>query len=475
MTVYFQEIKKFLETKRPEIRDQLISLARIPSVQGPAEPGAPFGISCRDALRAVRDLHGKSGYPTILHENEGYLLTFAGNQTADRIIGLFAHADVVPPGDNWIFTSPFDPIEKDGFLIGRGVYDNKAGIMMALYAAKAIETLNIPFHSRLLIFTGSNEESGMDDIQAFAEHEEMPDLSLVADNGFPVCRGERGIFRWYAVSGTAFSDAVISLEGGKAFNAVLGTASIVLRFSDDLESYLEQSITPDSLLSFERNGNTLNLSSHGKTAHAARPGNSVHGIHLISNLLSKCNALSEEDRAAFSSAAALTADCYGGGFGIAVEDAEFGALTCVNGMVALEGGRMSLSFDCRYPTSLAPERLEATVEGKLHEIGWNYHKQKNSRGFQVPEDSPLVKMLLSVYEECTGNEGAKSYLSAGGTYARCLKNAFSTGDSWCPPPFAIPDGHGTSHQPDEMVSIDNLLDSAAILTEMILTCDDYLN
>ena len=89
---------------------------------------------------------------------------------------MFAHADVVPPGDNWLFTSPFEPIEKDGFLIGRGVYDNKAGIMMALYAAKAIDLLNIPFHSRLLIFTGSNEESGMKDIQAFAENENMPDI-----------------------------------------------------------------------------------------------------------------------------------------------------------------------------------------------------------------------------------------------------------------------------------------------------------
>jgi succinyl-diaminopimelate desuccinylase len=420
-------------------------------------------------------MHAADGYPAVLHENQGYLLTDAGNSSASHSIGVFAHADVVPPGDNWLFTSPFEPIEKDGFLIGRGVYDNKAGIIMALYAAKAIDLLNIPFHSRLLIFTGSNEESGMKDIQAFAENETMPDISLVPDNGFPVCRGERGIFRWYAVSGTPFSDQILSVEGGNAFNAVLGAAKVTLRFSDEMESFLYRSVSANGLLAFARNANTLALPSHGKTGHAAHPGDAVHGIYLISDLLSKCSVLSDEDRSGFSSAAKLTKDCYGSGFGIASIDADFGTLTCVNGMAGLENNRLSLSFDCRYAASEAPECIESAVAGKLHDMGWEYRLHENSPGFMIPEDSPPVKMLLGVYESCTGIKEAKPYLSAGGTYARCLKNAFSMCDSWTPAPFDVPDGHGSAHQPDEMISVDTLLDSTAILTEMILACDAFLS
>jgi succinyl-diaminopimelate desuccinylase len=144
-------------------------------------------------------------------------------------------------------------------------------------------------------------------------------------------------------------------------------------------------------------------------------------------------------------------------------------------MASLENGKLSLSFDCRYAASTAPNALETAVADKLSGIGWEYRLHENSPGFQIPEDSPVVNMLLGVYEHCTGTEGAKSYLSAGGTYARCLKNAFSLGDSWTSPPFALPDGHGTAHQPDEMISLDALIGSTAILTEMILACDAYLN
>ena len=471
---YYLQVKQFLNTKKAEIRDELIALAKIPSVEGPPEPGAPFGKPCAEVLLAVGELHVKYGYPVKLNPDGGYLLTFTGDPEADHTIGLFAHADVVPPGDNWVFTSPFEPIEKDGFLIGRGVYDNKAGIIMALYAARAVEALEIPLHSRLMIFTGSNEESGMEDIRAFAEREEMPDLSLVPDNGFPVCRGERGIFRWYALAGTAFSDDILSVVGGNAFNAVLGAAKIVLRYSAGLEEYLAQSVPSDGLVTYEREGDTLILSSHGRTGHAAHPGDAVHGIFLLSDLLSKCEALSSDDRTVFSAAAALTKDCYGGGFGIASEDADFGTLTCVNGIAALDDGKLSLSFDCRYAASMDPEVLESKVEEKLRGIGWGYRLHENSPGFQIPEDSPIVKMLLGVYENCTGAEGAKSYLSAGGTYARCLKNAYSLGDSWSASPFEVPNGHGSAHKPDEMISLDTLIDSAAIFTEMILACDDHL-
>lgn len=84
-----------------------------------------------------------------------------------KSIGLFWHSDVVAVNNDWIHTSPFIPIEKDGFIIGRGVLDDKAAIIISLYCAKILKELNIPFNSQLIMFTGSNEETGMEDIDNY--------------------------------------------------------------------------------------------------------------------------------------------------------------------------------------------------------------------------------------------------------------------------------------------------------------------
>lgn len=470
----YSEIREKLESYRTEIRDLLISLAKIPSVRSSAEPDAPFGAACKAVLSSVQEIQNQFGFVTACHDDSGYLLAYTGNLASTHTIGLFAHADVVPPGDDWHFTTPFNPVEKDGFLIGRGVYDNKSGILMSVYAAKIINDLKLPFHSRLLLFTGSNEESGMADLQAFTRTETIPDISLVPDNGFPLSRGECGIFRWYAVSGMAFSNAVLSFEGGSAFNTVLGTACVVLKYSSEMETFLRDAIMHEKDLHLVRESNTLRLTASGETCHAAAPGDAIHAVYRLSTLLSRCTLLTESDQKIFSAASELTQDCYGTGFGIAENDPDFGRLTCVNGMVSCVEGSLSLSFDCRYGIRHNEKAMEECVLKKLNEICWKYNLHEIKSGYYIPESDPLVKILLNVYRDCSQKYDASSYISRGATYARYLKNAFSMGDPYREIPFPVPSGHGHAHQPDEMLSLDALLDSAAILTEMILACDDYL-
>ncbi|MBQ2881109.1 MAG: Sapep family Mn(2+)-dependent dipeptidase [Clostridia bacterium] len=470
----YEKIRAYLATKKTDIRNQLIGLAKIPSVCSNAEEGTPFGVACRKALDEVCTLWQNNNYQVKTCYSHGYAVAFAGNSAGKHSIGLFAHADVVPPGDDWLFTAPFEPIEKEGFIIGRGVYDNKAGILMSLYAVKAIEALNIPLRSRILLFVGTDEESGMADIQAFAQNEEMPDISLVPDNGFPLCRGERGIFRWYAISDTPFSDAVISVSGGEAFNVVLGTAHVVLRRTAELEKYLSEAAAENSSLSLGIRENELCLWAHGITGHASAPGKAVHAVYLLSRLLSECHLLPESDRGVFADAMRLTEDCYGKGFDISFRDEAFGTLTCTNGIASCENGRLSLTFDCRYGISRSPEQMEKAVKEKLSSMGWTFRLHENSPGYQISEDSPFVQTLLDTYDACIGGSDSRSYLSAGGTYARYLNNAFSMCDTPRTTPFDVPKGHGSAHQPDEMISLEGILDSATILTEMILSADEQL-
>lgn len=67
----------------------------------------------------------------------------------------------------------------------------------------------------------------MEDIDYYLSHERTPAYSLVTDCGFPVCCGEKGIYRLKISSGN-ISDRVNDFQGGTAANAVPETAKIVV-------------------------------------------------------------------------------------------------------------------------------------------------------------------------------------------------------------------------------------------------------
>lgn len=54
---------------------------------------------------------------------------------SDTQLATITHLDVVPAGNGWD-SDPFDMIEKEGWLIGRGVSDDKGPALLTLYMAK---------------------------------------------------------------------------------------------------------------------------------------------------------------------------------------------------------------------------------------------------------------------------------------------------------------------------------------------------
>lgn len=181
---YTETIHNYVVEHKEEILKTLKELVKIPSVRGAAEPDAPFGKACADVLEYIEKLYSQNGFETELERTGGYLLSYFGS--GKRTLGLFAHADAVDVGDDWVHTTPFEPIEKDGYLIGRGVLDDKSAVVISLYSAKILKELNIPFNSRLVMFTGANEETGMADIEEYSKKHTAPDFSLICDTAFPL-------------------------------------------------------------------------------------------------------------------------------------------------------------------------------------------------------------------------------------------------------------------------------------------------
>ncbi len=463
----YQKLLTYMHGKKPFFTEYLTRLVRIPSVRGTAEPRAPYGRMCAEVLHETESLYRENGFDAELNAEDGYLRVHWGE--GSRSVGLFAHADVVPAGGDWTLAAPFSAEVRDGFMIGRGTGDNKAGIVISLAAAMAIRDLGIPFSSRLVLFTGSNEESGMGDLKRFLEKEGQPDYSLVPDAAFPVYRGERGLLHFWAVGRESF-DTVEDFSGGEVFNIVLGDASVRLKNGVTMNSAAYQDFSAEDGFRIRLTGEPV-ISAHGIPKHAALPEGSRNAGFMLAEKLSGWSGISGHDRSLFASIASLYGD-WGEGLGIKHMDPDFGRLTAANGIVRLEEGKPNISFDVTYGISIDKASMINTIQQRLDSLGFDFRPVKDSPGFIMGKDHPFLNDILSVYSACTGIQNPASYLNSGGTYARYLKNALSVGDTvWKDPPFPLTAGHGGCHQPDEFVSLDGVAEAAAILTAMVICAD----
>ncbi len=470
------KIKNWLDEHRESILKEWVELCRIPSVRGSAEPGAPFGKACAEALAASARLFESYGFVTRLEKESGYAISAYGE--GEKTIALVAHSDVVPVGDGWTVTRPFEPLLKDGILYGRGSGDNKSGIIEALCALSIIRDLALPVKSRLWAVIGSAEESGMEDMYAFAAKEQMPDLSISPDASFPCAVGEKGIYRVWAKSDLPLT-AVKDFFGGEAMNIVLGKATVILQNTADLKKELTQKIQGNEAFTLEEQGEELLLKVTGRAAHAAAAGRGISATLLAAELLAGCEALPETDRAVLQAAADRLSSPYAEGMDLSHEDPVFGKLTAANGMVKLEEGRLCISFDFRYGITLPPQELEERFEKSWKAAGWSVFGGVNRPGFNNDPASPFPAIFTETYNTLTGKDQQPVRLS-GGTYCRCLKNAFSIGDRAADPDSTtvapeLPAGHGGPHQPDERIAVDSVFYAVRILVHCLLGCDEEVN
>ncbi len=459
----------FIATHKKEILETLMDLVRIPSVQGEVSENAPFGEDCAMLLNASAKLYEKMGLTPTLNANDGYLTAEYGK--GNKVLGIFAHGDVVPPGDGWLYTEPFSPVICDGIMIGRGCNDDKSGLVQMLYVVKMLNTLNIKLKNRLLLFTGTNEESGMADVKAFVKNKIIPDASIVPDGSYPFYSGEKGRVTFLLKKEQPF-EKIISFTGGDCYNKVLDIATVTFAYDRELWTEIKEKITDDTAFTLAAKEDSFTISAIGTTAHAANPNKGINAAFLLTRLLSDCETLPENDRRIMCEAAEILETHYGENLGIAGADDVFGRLTCVNGMVKTEDNRLVLSFDVRYGLQITGTKILEGADSAKE--GWHVTEYNCSDGYNLENTHPVAVALRKAYSFVSGDdrEGAKM---AAATYARHLQNAFSVGTV---APYKkrvdFPEGHGGVHQPDEAISIDGFLEGIKILFAMILEVDAVL-
>jgi len=151
----------------PSVRADLERLVRIPSVS--ADPAASAAV--RESADLVAALIRASGV------DEVEILSVAGGQPAvlahrpgppgAPVVLLYAHHDVQPVGEraDWL-SEPFEPVEREGRLYGRGAADDKAGVALHLAALRALgDDLGVG----VTLLIEGEEETGSPTLSAFLE------------------------------------------------------------------------------------------------------------------------------------------------------------------------------------------------------------------------------------------------------------------------------------------------------------------
>src|ERR671919_111250 len=125
------DLRQTIAGDMPRIRDELERLVRIPSVS--ADGYDPNAVR-RSAEASAEVLEAAGLQDTRLLEIEGAHPAVYGEAPGppgSPTVLLYAHHDVQPTGPEHLWgTDPFEPIEKERRLYGRGASDDKCGVAM---------------------------------------------------------------------------------------------------------------------------------------------------------------------------------------------------------------------------------------------------------------------------------------------------------------------------------------------------------
>lgn len=468
-----QDIENWIASHRDAMVADISRLVKIRSVSDAEHgtPESPFGQGCRDALEEMLKIGREHGFTVKNHDNRVGSLCLTEGKWEDTI-GFWGHLDVVPEGSDWDY-APYEPLYKDGYLIGRGSQDNKGPTVAVMYVIKCLSELGVTLRHPLKLFVGCDEEKGMSDLEYYTAHYPCPGMSMIADCGFPVCYGEKGIIEANLVSNHKASGAILSFEGGVASNMVPDTAVAVLNTAVADAAKLRGIGEQEGFTVSEADGR-LTITAKGVSKHTAFPKGGVNAIHQLSTALAQSGALPQQDVELLAFMNQVNQDFAGTGLNIVYADEVSGALTCVGSMASMRDGHLVQHLNIRYSITADSEQLLRNIAQSCEEKDWTMELIRDSKPNYFPKEHPAVDLLTGVFNEMTGQERT-AYVMGGGTYARKLPHAFAFGMGGVPgspaPEGLFRPGHGGAHGPDEGLDIGRLLIAMKIYCIALIRLD----
>lgn len=435
--------KRRLRFYHHEMMKELQELLKIPSVydESTKTTKMPFGKAVDDALAYVASLGEKLGFE--VDRCDGYCTELTIGH-GDKMIGIFAHADVVPATGKWD-SDPFEPRIEDGKLFARGSSDDKGPLIAALYATKSLDNSGLLKKYKVRIVVGGDEERGSRCLDYYFKKlkKPAPDYGFTPDSDFPLIYGEKGITDFFCELKVNIP-GVKSIKGGVATNAVCDRVEIELDDPTKMINYCKE-----CGISHEISGKTLIIL--GKSAHGSTPElgdnaalktlvgiGKVYDVPELMNLGSKLS------------------DTTGKSFNGFKETELLGQTTYCVGKIEYKKGLLSFTVNFRYPEGVDRTAYMVNFDNEFNTL--TVLGEESCYLLYNPE-SDLVKTLLKAYRKET-HDKTKPLTTGGGTYAKHAQNTIAFGAQF-------PNRTSTMHEPNEYMLVKDIYDSARIYARAI--------
>lgn len=445
--------KEVLKYKDELIKDLQDSI-RIKSVEEEAKQGMPFGEGPAKALEHFLSVGEKLGFKAENFDNYAGHIDF-GTDDQEEMVGILGHVDVVPEGTGWDH-DPYGAEIVDNKMFGRGTLDDKGPMMICLYAMKALKDAGVPLKRKVRMILGANEETGWGCMKHYFEKLQMPHpaVSFTPDSEFPVTFAEKGILRALFKVKT---DADIAVKAGNVFNAVPESTTITLPLSykeaveRELPLYNEGK---ENKVSFEITENKIVVTSKGVAAHAAHPSLGYNSLSALMIFLGRLDIKENgfKEMVKFFNDK-IQMEFNGKLLGLNLVDEPSGEITINFGKCYVENGELIVSMDMRFPVTFEAESIKEKLFTVLSEYGLTFEPLKEEKPLYVPKDNFLVKTLMEVYQDMTGDMESQPISTGGGTYAKAVSNCVAFGALL----KGTPDSMHQKNECIDLASLDTLL------------------
>ncbi len=399
-----------------ELYDNLNALLSIDSVKSEKTPSAPFGEGVKAALRFFLGLAESFGFDTVNYDDYCGEVTFGEGQE----IGIIGHLDVVPVGEGWTYP-PFALTKDKGYLIGRGIADDKGPMLLCLYALKALKDSGVKCNKKFRLFVGCDEETGWQDVEYLNTKTNIPTYGFSPDGDFPVGYAEKGVF-YVRVPLPRFKNFK-DLKGGTVINAVCAAAQVTV-FNKELLSKYDY-----SKYGLILKGDTLY--GKGVAAHGSAPHLGKNAFLPILEFMKDCG----ED------VGDIIDYLFYDKWGLSQMENEQGKITLSPDIV--KNGE--LICDCRVPAPFTEKDLAAVIKKAPFTVTAEMHHVP----VMVLKDGTFVNTLLSAYNAYADKKG-KPISMGGSTFARVFEKGCAFG-----PEF--PEENNHIHEADERIKETSLM------------------
>lgn len=437
-------MKQFItEQHKTEAIEALKTILAYPSYLR-EDDETPFGKDIQAVLEKTLEITQGLGFRTYI-DPEGYY-GYAEVGEGEELFAVLCHLDVVPPGNLELWdTQPFEPVVKDGFIIARGTEDDKGPTMAALYAVKALMDAGETFNKRVRFIFGVDEENLWRCLARYNEREEKATMGFAPDSTFPVTFAEKDLLQMKLHSKES---SAYTLKAGGAMNVVPEDAAYTGEWADAIAAELDR-----LGYAYERDGATVNVK--GKSVHSK---NAPEGINAIVRLAMAIGAKDENKVLAFLRDV-VQEDARGLAIFGEVQDEASGILTCNAAMLAITENETVLGIDIRYPVTIEKAFIVEKLQAAAEKAGLVYEEYDFIAPLYVPLEHPLVKNLMAVYQEKTGDM-SPALVSGGATFARTMDNCVAFGAQ-------LPHAEATLHGPNERMALADLYQAMDIYAEAL--------